>query len=150
MNPRWKSSEKPTNPYQQSGNKNLVRILFLSVFGLLALVLFQSQQTKKDHELLESKERTFAQELAEFNQKEKALVKQLKDVLEDNTASHHIRKDLELQLRGSKGDSTTRSGATIDSKDLREIEESVEIVRTQIEGLQKELQRKAKEEVIEK
>lgn len=150
MNTRWKTSEKPTNPYQQSGNKNLVRILFLSVVGLLTLVLFQWQQTEKEHELLESKEHTFAQELAEFNEKEKALVKQLKDVLEDKTASDRIRKELESQLRGAKGDDTTKSGATVDDKDLRAMEESVEIVQAKIDGLQKELQRRAKEEVLEK
>jgi hypothetical protein len=143
---RWKS-EKPQNPYQQAGNKNLVRLLFLSVIGLLALVLFQWQETEKEHELLESKEHTFAQELAEFHEKEKALVKQLKDALEDKTATDQIRKELELQLRGSKDDGPR--GSTFD-KDLREMEESVDIVRKKIDGLQQEMQRRARKEVIEK
>jgi hypothetical protein len=143
---KWKS-EKPTNPYQPSGNKNLLRLLFLSVIGLLALVVFQWQETEKEHELIESKEHTFAQELAEFNEKEKALVKQLKGALEDKTTSERIRKDLELQLRGSKDDGI--KGGNMD-EEFSKMAESVGLVRKQIDGLQKEMQRRAKKEVIEK
>jgi superfamily I DNA and/or RNA helicase len=139
--------EKPTNPYQQSGNKNLVRILFLSVIGLLTLLVFQWKEHEKDHQLLESKERNFSEVIAELSEKEKSLVDQLKDALEEKTAAEHMRKELELQLRGSKGGD---DGSGSKEKELEEMQASVDLVRKQIDNLHIEMQRIAKKEAIEK
>jgi len=145
-----KKNDKPTNPYQKSGNKNLVRFLLLSIIGLVALIVYL-QTHAGDSNLVKSNEQDLKKELARHVEKEKHLSDQLKEAHEEKLAAEQSRHELELQLRGSKdkhGKASIHSGG--ETKDVKEMQNSMDLIAKKIDKLEVDMQKKAKKEIIAK
>lgn len=145
-----KKNDKPTNPYQKSGNKNLVRFLLLSIIGLVALIVYL-QTHAGDSNLVKSNEQDLKKDLARHVEKEKHLSDQLKEAHEEKLAAEQSRHELELQLRGSKdkhGKASIHSGG--ETKDVKEMQNSMDLIAKKIDKLEVDMQKKAKKEIIAK
>jgi hypothetical protein len=136
-----RKAEKPSNPYQQSSSKNLVRLLILIIIGLVGFIVYQQPQAN------DSIERKNSEELAKHIEKENSFARQLKEAHEEKVAAEQSRHELELQLRGSKDKHDKSNGG---SKDLKEMETIIELVVKKVNTLEKAMQNKAKKEIIEK
>eukprot|EP00979_Chaetoceros_neogracilis_P007854 scaffold1698_cov279-Chaetoceros_neogracile.AAC.13 len=136
-----RKAEKPSNPYQQSSSKNLVRLLILIIIGLVGFIVYQQPQAS------DSIERKNCEEVAKYIEKESSFARQLKEAHEEKIAAEQSRHELELQLRGSKDKHDKSNGG---SKDLKEMETIIELVVKKVNTLEKAMQNKAKKEIIEK
>lgn len=136
-----RKADKARNPYQQSGNKNLVRLLILTIIGLVGFILYPQLQARYPIQ------DNLSQELTKHIDNENRFSQQLKEAHEEKLAAEQSRHELELQLRGSKDKHDKPGGG---SKDKHELEATIELVVKKIGTLEKAMQNKAKKEIIEK
>lgn len=143
-----KKNDKPTNPYQKTGNKNLVRFLLIAIIGLVTFSVYQ-QTNAGDINLVQSEEKELKEELTKHVQKEKHLINQLKEAHEEKNAAEQSRHELELKLRGSK-DKQGKATSGGEMKEVKEMQKSMDLIAKKINKLEVDMQKKAKKEIIAK
>jgi len=143
-----KKNDKPTNPYQKTGNKNLVRFLLIAIIGLVTFSVYQ-QTNAGDINLVQSEEKELKEELTKHVEKEKHLINQLKEAHEEKNAAEQSRHELELKLRGSK-DKQGKATSGGEMKEVKEMQKSMDLIAKKINKLEVDMQKKAKKEIIAK
>ena len=96
--------DKPSNLYRQgSSNKNVVRVLYVIIVGLLGLIAYQNNYFQNTHdEMLKSTDEEYQKEIANYKEKEKSISDQLKSMQTEKESSEEKLHDLENQLKDAK------------------------------------------------